>query len=157
MTNSDAESPARADGPAVGVPRRVGIWPWIFGLIFVSLSLSSFYFASLPVPLARRMDAARSSLARDGRNAVRARILVLGVPDDGQVRAVPRAPGGPGERWRVDVAWTAEPAARVATAGGERLFDVRIEAEITELEVWDRRGGLAPERMLLSLPPDEAR
>ncbi len=155
MATARAERQAAA--PASAGVRRVGAWPWVFGLIFVLLSLSSFYFASRPVPLARRMDASRSGLAQDGLEAVRARILVLGVPDDGQVRAVARAPGGPGERWRVDVEWTAEPGARVATPGGERLFEVRIEAEISELEVWDRRGGLAPERMLLTLALDEAR
>ena len=136
--------------------RRIGAWPWVFGLLFVLLSLSSWYFSTRPVPLARRMDSSRSSLARDGAEAVRARFLVLGVPSDGQIRAVPRAPGGPGERWRIDIQWTAEPGARVATPGGERLFDVRLEALVDEVEVWDLRGGMAPERMVLTRAADPA-
>jgi len=157
MTTARAEGQTPAAASPAGGGLRVGAWPWVFGVLFVLLSLSAFYFASRPVALARRMDASRSGLAHDGLNAVRARILVLGVPENGQVRAVPCAPTGPGERWRIDVEWTAEPQARVASPGGERLFEVRIEAAVEAVEVWDRRGGLAPERMILTLPTDEAR
>ena len=125
----------------------------MFGAIFVALTLSSFYFATRPVPWARRMDAARSALLADGEEAVLARVLVLGVPRDGEVRALAVAPQRAGERWRIDVRWTAEPSARVDTQGGERLFEVRIPAAVREVEVWDLRGGLTPERMLLALAP----
>jgi hypothetical protein len=152
MTASGAEARG-APAPGAATPR----WPWVFGLIFVSLTASAAWFATRPVPLARRMDASRSSLVADGPARVRVRILVLGVPEDGEIRAVPHAPQGPAERWRVDVEWTAEPAARVPTPGGERLFDVALPAAVQEVEVWDRRGGLAPERMLLTLAPEPGR
>jgi hypothetical protein len=126
-------------------------WPWLFAAIFLALTASSLYFATRPVPWSRRMDAARSSLVAEGEGSVRARILVLGLPREGEVRALARAPRSGAERWRVDVEWTAEPGARVSSPGGERLLEVLIPAAVREVEVWDRRGGLTPERMLLAL------
>jgi hypothetical protein len=135
------EAPARAARPR---------WPWVFAAIFLALTGSAAYLVTRPVPLARRMDATRSGLAPRAEGGVVARVLVLGVPRDGEVRAVATPPRHGGERWRIDVQWTAEPAAKVETARGERLFEVPIPEDVREVEVWDRRGGLTPERMVLT-------
>lgn len=141
-----AERPPAA--PAAPAGRRAR-WPWVFAVVFVLLAGSSAYFMLQGVPLARRMDAGRSSLVEDGPAAMRARVLVRGLPQGGEVRARAVAPAAPGERWRVEVQWTAEPGAVVPTVQGERLVEVPIPARVDEVEVWDRRGGIKPERMLL--------
>lgn len=156
--------PTTAEGPSaaaagVSTPAAAGAveaagtwlarWPWMFGVLFVLLASSSAYFILQGVPLARRMDAARSSLVEDGPQAMRACVLVRGLPQGGEVRARAVPPAAPGEAWRVEVQWTAEPGAVVPTVQGERLVEVRIPARVDEVEVWDRRGGLSPERMRL--------
>lgn len=132
--------PARAARPR---------WPWVFGAVFVLVAASSAYFMSQGVPLARRLDAARSSLVDAGEGATLARVLVLGLPQGGEVRARAVEPAGPGAPWRVEVQWTAEPGAVVPTVDGERLVEVRIPARVDVVEVLDLRGGLTPERMRL--------
>ncbi|MFM8980751.1 MAG: hypothetical protein ACKOSS_09870 [Planctomycetia bacterium] len=124
-------------------------WPWVFGALFVLLAASSAFFLVQGVPLARRMDAARSSLVDAGDGATLARVLVLGLPQGGEVRGRALPPQAPGTPWRVEVQWTAEPGAVVPTVDGERLLEVRIPARVDEVEVWDLRGGLTPERMHL--------
>jgi hypothetical protein len=37
----------------------------------------------------------------------------------------------------------------VPTVEGEQLVEVRIPALVDEVEVWDRRGGVSPERLRL--------
>ncbi|MFM8387327.1 MAG: hypothetical protein ACKOCB_11005 [Planctomycetia bacterium] len=124
-------------------------WPWLFGVVFLLLAASSAYFLVQGVPLARRMDASRSSLRAEGEQATRARVLVRALPQGGEVRARAVAPAAPGAPWRVEVQWTAEPGALVPTVDGEALVEVLIPARVDEVEVWDLRGGITPERMRL--------
>lgn len=133
-------------------PARVGWWVWAFGLLFL-LSVGTGLLRVLShTPQARLIDAERSSLVHlpppaDGSEV---RILVVNLPSDSQVRAVPQPPERGSERWRVIVEWTAEPTSREPAPGHERLLRVLLP-RVDEVDVVDRRGRV-PEVLTLRAP-----
>jgi hypothetical protein len=131
---------------------RLGWWGYAFLVFFLLLAASTAYFAFQPVPLARGLDAKRSTLVALPGEAAEARIVVINVPRDGQVRALPEPPEKPGGPWRVVIEWTAAPAQGAPAEGSERTFTVTLP-RVTEVDVVDRRGPVA-EHMLLRLRPE---
>ncbi len=140
-----------AGGPRPPLAPR---WRWTlvgFLLLFVALAASTAYFAAQRVPLARCLDPRRSALVALPPPAagVEARVMVLNLPADGQVRARYAPPERAGESPRVLIEWSAAHAGEPG-GGHERLLS--LELPYTEsVDVIDLRGPV-PERMPLTLP-----
>jgi hypothetical protein len=133
-------------------PRATGLgpWPWIFAGFFVALAASVLYFLLQPVPLARRLDPRRSTLERLPGDAVRVRVVVLDVPEDGQLVAEPYPQHGLGAPWRVEIDWSAAPSAGDGRPAGERTLEVTLPLTYA-VDVYDLRGGASPEVLPLRL------
>lgn len=138
--------PSDARGAGTGA----GPWPWIFAGFFLVLSASVLYFLLQPVALARRLDSARSGIEPLPGDAVRVRVVVLDVPEDGQLVATPLPPERPGAPWRVEIAFSAAPAAADGRPSGERTLEVTLP-RTDAVDVYDLRGGAAREVLPLRL------
>lgn len=149
----------RGAPPAHGVAGRAQEalaprWRWTllgFLLLFLGLAASTAYFAGQDVPLARCLDAKRSSLVAVPApgQGVEARVMVLALPEDGQVRARYEPPERAGQRPRVIIEWSAEPVRRSEGETHERLLSLQLPWA-DEVEVIDTRGPI-PERLPLRL------
>lgn len=154
-----------ADRPERGAPSGSGPagralapltpgWRWTllgFLLLFLGLAASTAYFAGQDVPLARCLDAKRSSLLAVPApgQGVEARVMVLALPEDGQVRARYEPPERAGDRPRVIIEWSAQPSSRSEGETHERLLSLQLPWA-DEVEVIDTRGPV-PERLPLRL------
>lgn len=151
MPAAPRDPPPRAARAAA--PGRVGWWVWAFGALFLVSVGTGLMRVLNHAPMARLLDGERSSLRRlaPPADGTEARVMVVNLPSDGQVRAVAQPPERAGERWRVVIEWTAEPASREPAPGNERLMTVLLP-NVDEVDVVDRRGRV-PEVLTLKADP----